>query len=459
MAPDRRMTTDRFFGGVDSRLQNLRSMLAYVDSTKPNKADLWRWLKRNTAAESDSTIEKYIGFQRSIELLTLQDDQYQTTSRGAEYAETGENRIVVEALLEHVKGFETILQAVEDEFDTSERIQSQLQEEYPRYKLTEAVVGRHLEWLQAVDALNFSGNRFTLTSLGETLLQEETEDAIEMGNLEMGERYHRVELHDKYGGARYRGIAPSSDHPYVFLFTGDSGSEHGYEDEFRGDTFVYTGEGREGDMEMSQGNKAIRDHKEDRRELHLFENNDEAWSVTYLGQFECVDWFHEQLPDTNGDLRKAIRFKLEPVNNEVNVETDDLEKTSLDTLYERAKESSAGPSERKTSTTKHTRKSYSRSEVVREYALRSADGVCQGCGEDAPFVDDNEEPFLEVHHLYRRSDGGPDDPNNVIALCPNCHRRVHHGKDGDKFNQGLIDRVRSGTPISQDRDQNPNPDS
>lgn len=438
MASNRRMTTDRFFGGVDNRLQNLRSMLAYVDSTEPDETDLWQWLKASTAAESDSTIEKYVGFQRSIGLLRLQNGQYQTTSQGAEYAETDQKEIVVDALLEHVKGFETILQAVETGHSSIKEIQSSLQEEYPSFQLTEAVVGRHIEWLQAVDTLKKSGDQFVLTDFGETVLQEETEDLIEIEDLKAGDRCHRIDLHDKYGGTRYHGIAPSSDHPYVFLFTGDSGSEHGYEDEFRGDTFIYTGEGREGDMEMVRGNKAIRDHREEGRELHLFESNDEAWSVTYLGQFQCVDWFREQLPDTNGDLREAIRFKLEPVNNEVEVETDDLEGTDLDTLYERAKESSTDQPERQTNTNEYTRTSYSRSEVVREFALRAADGVCQGCGEDAPFIDEDGEPFLEVHHLFRRSDGGPDHPDNVIALCPNCHRRVHYGEDGEKFNQELI---------------------
>ena len=79
--------------------------------------------------------------------------------------------------------------------------------------------------------------------------------------------------------------------------------------------------------------------------------------------------------------------------------------------------------------------------MVKEYALRVADGVCQGCGENAPFENDDGDPFLEVHHLYRRSDGGAVHPDNVVALCPNYHRRVHHGKDGDEFNEKLRERA------------------
>jgi predicted HNH restriction endonuclease len=34
----------------------------------------------------------------------------------------------------------------------------------------------------------------------------------------------------------------------------------------------------------------------------------------------------------------------------------------------------------------------------------------------------------------------------VVALCPNCHRRVHEGRDGDAFNDRLIERVRERRP-------------
>lgn len=164
----------------------------------------------------------------------------------------------------------------------------------------------------------------------------------EILDLEIGQSYHRWSLHDEYGGNRYAGITPCADHPYVFVFTGESGSEHGYKDEFRGDTFIYTGEGQEGDMEMTGGNKAVRDQKEDGREIHLFESDDEPWSVTYLGQFECIDWFCEQLPDTNENLRKAIRFKLEPADNQIELESDTLEETDLETLYNHAKTNTTG---------------------------------------------------------------------------------------------------------------------
>ena len=51
-------------------------------------------------------------------------------------------------------------------------------------------------------------------------------------------------------------------------------------------------------------------------------------------------------------------------------------------------------------------------------------------------------PFLEVHHIGRLSDGGPDQPGYVAAVCPNCHRRAHAGHDAVRFNSQLSGRIR-----------------
>ena len=35
---------------------------------------------------------------------------------------------------------------------------------------------------------------------------------------------------------------------------------------------------------------------------------------------------------------------------------------------------------------------------------------------------------LDIHHILHKSKGGTDDHENLIALCPNCHRLAHEGK-------------------------------
>jgi 5-methylcytosine-specific restriction protein A len=275
-----------------------------------------------------------------------------------------------------------------------------------------------------------------------------TKDLPPTPEFEVGRVYERMSLHNAYLGNRQKGITGSSEHPIVFVFNLDSGDRYGYEDEFVSeDRFVYTGQGRVGDQKMEDENRVLRDHEEEGKAVHLFEEVDyfdsvnDRTVVTHVGEFRYVDHRVERLPDVNGDMRNAFRFTLERVGED-EVDLDGLEEDdlSVEDLFQAARGDTSSTSERSSdgSGESHT----SRSELVKRFALRSADGVCQGCLEDAPFVDENGDPFLEVHHLTRVSDGGPDEPENVVALCPNCHRRVHRGADGTEFNSEILDRVK-----------------
>ena len=78
---------------------------------------------------------------------------------------------------------------------------------------------------------------------------------------------------------------------------------------------------------------------------------------------------------------------------------------------------------------------------MRTYVLARAGGVCEGCKKPAPFIAKSGQPYLEPHHIRRLSDGGPDHPDFVAALCPNCHRRVHSGEDGKAYNEEIAGYV------------------
>lgn len=128
-----------------------------------------------------------------------------------------------------------------------------------------------------------------------------------------GEEIKRVELHAGYGGRRQGGISPSRESPNVFLFTNQAqGALHGYiYDGFHDDDqlYHYTGEGQYGDQRMVQGNKAVRDHRRESRSLHLFDAK--GPTVTYMGEFEYVDDYRADAPETNeGPMRSVIVFRL-----------------------------------------------------------------------------------------------------------------------------------------------------
>lgn len=264
-----------------------------------------------------------------------------------------------------------------------------------------------------------------------------------------GETCRRRDLHDQYGGQRQGGISTPRGHPLIFLFTGETGEQYGYTDGFRNDgTFWYTGEGQVGDMEMLRGNLAIRDHQANGKELHLFETV-RTGEIEYRGEATCLGHHRETAPDKNGNPRRAIVFELDleggsptgvpakPASKPPAKGEGKLWRMSLSALRSRALQEAPKGSTRK----QQKSNVYERSEAIRVYVLRRAQGICEGCSSPAPFKTPQNRPYLEPHHIRRIADRGPDHPRWVIALCPNCHRRVHYGKGGPDFNAKLARKL------------------
>lgn len=91
-----------------------------------------------------------------------------------------------------------------------------------------------------------------------------------------------------------------------------------------------------------------------------------------------------------------------------------------------------------------TSSQYYRSNPVKKYARKRANGKCECCGEPAPFEDEDGEPYLEVHHVDELGEGGADHPNRVVAVCPTCHMRNHYGANGEEVNARLQKKLESG---------------
>lgn len=72
---------------------------------------------------------------------------------------------------------------------------------------------------------------------------------------------------------------------------------------------------------------------------------------------------------------------------------------------------------------------YKRLQQVKNYVLNKASGICENCSNQAPFITKAGVPYLETHHVKQVAHGGSDTIENGIAVCPNCHKEFHHGKD------------------------------
>ena len=128
-----------------------------------------------------------------------------------------------------------------------------------------------------------------------------------------------------------------------------------------------------------------------------------------------------------GDLKSSI------ASNPLNVE---LRNKAI-------QHSSSGQQRSQTTTT------YMRDHYVSEYAKQRANGICQLCHLPAPFIDRDGKPYLESHHIIWLSDGGEDSISNTVALCPNCHRKMHALNLDDDVNKLLQIATKSIQPLSR----------
>jgi 5-methylcytosine-specific restriction protein A len=285
-----------------------------------------------------------------------------------------------------------------------------------------------------------------LKRLGFEVEKVASREAPPLPAFELERLYNRQgDIHDVYGGSERGGIAPSAQAPLIFIFSGKSGEAFGYLDKKGEDgVFRYTGEGQRGPMTFKGGNKAVRDHALDGKDLHLFMEDEKSGLVRYKGQFYCPTWEYGRGLDKDRKDRQTIVFHLVPVSGGAESEVDfpeeraRLSALSDAELRDRALEAAAAPQ----GAPKESRRIlYRRSETVRVHVLRRAKGTCEACGKPAPFQKQDGTPYLEPHHTRMVSDGGPDHPRWVGAICPTCHRHIHFGQGGHDLNMQLQARL------------------
>lgn len=271
-------------------------------------------------------------------------------------------------------------------------------------------------------------------------------------HFERGAVYDRkTEIHGPFGGSHQSGIAPSSTIPAIFIFTGDSGEQHGYTDKWEDgeNTCLYTGEGQTGPMTLTKGNLAIAEHVPAGKSLYLFQLVAKGKGHRYLGEFACESLSTEPQLDGTGTLRDAIVFRLCRVetapDSDPTLPVENGEALTLESDREAARKAALTVTQRAPSTSVRStvRNIYQRSRLVAHYVLMRAAGTCESCENRAPFLKPDGSPYLEPHHTNRVSDGGLDHPQFVAAICPNCHREIHSGADGAEKNRVLAQKIRS----------------
>lgn len=84
--------------------------------------------------------------------------------------------------------------------------------------------------------------------------------------------------------------------------------------------------------------------------------------------------------------------------------------------------------------------SYYRDPKVAAWVLQFAGGVCEVCGTQG-YETDNGISFLSTHHVTPLSEGGPDTTWNVVAICENCHGKLHRWKYREEMKSNLYSTI------------------
>lgn len=207
-----------------------------------------------------------------------------------------------------------------------------------------------------------------------------------------------------------------------------------YKDRWEDNILHYTGMGLMGNQSLSFAqNKTLLESDKNGVNLFLFEAF-ESGKFIYQGKVKLGGSpYQEKQPDEDGNMRVVWIFPLQlieydnpaPILEEVfrqkqAISEKQAAKLSLHDLRSRIEKAS-----KKAGVRYVISKQYDRNSNVAEIVKRKADGICDLCGNEAPFKDKAGHPYLETHHIEWLSRGGEDSLENTVALCPNCHRKMH----------------------------------
>lgn len=206
-----------------------------------------------------------------------------------------------------------------------------------------------------------------------------------------------------------------------------------YDDRWIDGVLHYTGMGTEGDQSLDfMQNKTLSESAANGVAVHLFEVFREKEYV-YVGPVVLVGTpYEETQPDQKGTDRRVWVFPLKPLPTDVppiakvvvdasaEIKLRQAKRLTDAELLKRACKAHRQPGRRIVEATQHDRNPW-----VAEYAKRRAAGACDLCGAPAPFKGKDGSPYLETHHIVWLAKGGEDSAENTVALCPNCHRKMH----------------------------------
>ena len=212
---------------------------------------------------------------------------------------------------------------------------------FPLRDIEEMPIPRDMTWTQVREAFGVTGlpqqpRRAdvvwsairALLDVNEELVTGPMPEGADSGDawpLRPGDYLTRPERQLRFGGSTQGGIQPSRRSPNVFVYS-DPGTAVDFGYNFDGWTadgtrFLYTGDGQNGDQQLTGGNKAILEHQLDGRALRLFVADGvvprtRMRNQRYVGEFDIDSqqpYVRASAPGLDRMVRSVIVFQLVPV--------------------------------------------------------------------------------------------------------------------------------------------------
>lgn len=288
---------------------------------------------------------------------------------------------------------------------------------------------------QPLPRTEFSGGEQTNAPLRELGFQIVEKTAAPMRtapqDLSPGSVLTNDELSQVFGVGNAGGMRWSSTHKHLVIIADHTKSL--YDDRWEGNVLHYTGMGQVGDQTLSRQNKRLADQRLTGVNVSLFEVHTRG-KYEFAGQVRLVDEpYRARQHDDLGNERWVYVFpvaldgqgrrpapSLDQLREIERTRSRELAPRSDAELLRRATLSAkSAPTARTVTTTQ-----YERNAAIAEWVKRMAKGRCDLCRAQAPFEADGA-PYLECHHVVHLAKGGADTIQNTVALCPNCHRKMH----------------------------------
>ncbi|WP_235822054.1 HNH endonuclease [Gottfriedia luciferensis] len=295
-----------------------------------------------------------------------------------------------------------------------------LRKKYPKRVFSTYVLKRMVESGMPIHS---SGN-YDLAEVEQWIENKQSEiDSLEIGSVFTNNDLVQIFAISNQGGMRRSHVTNTlvifSDHTKM------------YDDKWYNNILHYTGMGQNDDQDINFGqNKTLLESNINGVNVYLFESY-KSRNYTFVGQVKLVaDPYQATQKGQDKSERLVWIFPVQPMADQfikkviIDENQKDKEaeaaKLSMEELKNKAKEASQKPSSRTTSST-----TYERDPYIAEFTKRRANGTCDLCNQPAPFKNKMGEPYLESHHIEWLSKGGEDSIENTVALCPNCHKKMH----------------------------------